>query len=347
MNDKTLHINPYGIDVEMMIEFCNGNVHDFQKQGLQTMQDSNPKVTFSPKDVAKMSINQISVFKPKNECPIIVQRRTDILTVVTVSDNATTKANDISATAAKQPNVPYYNADGAGSILIFHTESGEFVLGGTRNNPAIENELTKNKTPFPKQINATIGGYLANPELPLRKAVIDAIKNKMFLTAVIPEGAPGFEEQNLLKQLCDILDNNDGWENQVCMHTDKWINKDNTLGTMCFLTTIKHINCSNAELAKIDEALQIIMAIKKTEGANPRTLSEFKFVPLQPVITNSLATYSEDEITKARSSYEQFGDTIALTFNDLAVATLAKNGAFKATQYAQLELTHNTSKNTI
>src|SRR5205807_8365839 len=99
---------------------------------------------------------------------------------------------------------------------------------------------------------------------------------------------------------------------------------DDTKGTMCYLTAIKHIHCSDSDLVKIDEALQTIMAVKKVEGVNPRALSAFKFVPLNPVIENSLTTHLEDEITKAKNAYEKFGNSVVVTFNDLAVATFVK-----------------------
>lgn len=284
-----------------------------------------------------------SLFKAIKE-PSVVQRRTDILTVVEINDISKITPNEISATAAKQPNVPNYKPDGAGATLVFHTESGVFVLGGVRSNPALEKELTKENTAFPQQINSTIGGYLANPEISLKDAILDAIKNKMFLKVALTEYAQGFEAQQILKELNKTIENNDGWEEKVCVHTDQWTNKDDTKGTMCYLTAIKHIKCSDSELGKIDEALQTTMTIKKAEGVNARALSAFKFVPLNPVVENSLATHLDDEITKAIKAYENFGNGVVVTFNDLAVATLVKNGAF---QFAQLTPSNNSPRKTI
>lgn len=278
-----------------------------------------------------------TTFKPAKQNVVVVQRRTDILTVLEVNDFSV-KASEISAKAAEQPSVPHYKPDGAGAILVFHTESDNFVLGGVRSNPALAATLTTEDKPYPQQINLTIGGYLANSELPLIDAIIHTIKNKMFLTSDLEEGASGFDAQQTLKKLCAVLESQEGWEEKICVHTDKWINNDTTEGTMCFLTAIKHIQCSNTDLAQINNALQTIMAVKKAEGVNLRTLSEFKFVPLEPVISNSLSTYLEDEVTKAKAAYEKFGNTIAVTFNDLAVATLKKNDAFEMTQGVQLSL---------
>lgn len=289
----------------------------------------------------------ISNATPGEKEALTTKRGSDILTVVEVADNSTVTASKISEDAAQQQDVPHYKSDGAGAILVFHTESGVYVLGGVRNNPALDKELTKENTPFPQQINSTIGGFLADPQLSLRDGVISAIKNKMFLQVELAKDAEGFAAQQVLKELCSIIENNDGWEPKVCVHTDCWTNNDNTKGTMCYLTAIKHISCRDSDLLKINEALQTTMFIKKKENVNPRALSEFKFVTLEPVIANSLATHLDDEITKARKAYEQFGNLVAVTFNDLAVATLAKNGAFQPNLMAQLNSLNNTIKNTV
>ncbi len=101
------------------------------------------------------------------------------------------------------------------------------------------------------------------------------------------------------------------------------------------------------EVKADDEALQTIMSVKQTQGVNPKTLSAFKFVPLQPIIENSLVTYLEDEITKAKQAFEKFGDKVVVTFNDLAIATLAKNDAFRSTQFAQFTTLSSDSREII
>lgn len=287
-----------------------------------------------------------SLFEQVKKHPI-VKRRTDILTVVDILDHSSTSANEISASAAKQSDFPHYRPDGAGATLIFHTESNTYVLGGIRCNPALEKELTSDNCLFPQQINSTIGGYLANPELSLREAIIEAVKNKMFLKSKIIEGSPGFEAQQVLMNLCLTLENNEGWEEKVCVHTDKWTNNDSTESTMCYLTAIKHTQCSDADLFRISESLETIMTIKKEEGINPRALSAFKFVPLQPIISNSLATHLNDELTKAQMAYKQFGNVVAVTFNDLAIATLSKSEAFSFGQFAQFSLSGDAIETTV
>jgi hypothetical protein len=272
--------------------------------------------------------------------PIITKRRSDILAVV-AADVSNMTLSAVNALAASQPDVPTYKPDGAGATLVFHTNTGDYVLGGVRENPALSKETTKDATQYPLQINSTIGGYAGNPEAVLRDAVLDSIKNKMFLKVALSEDQPGYQDQQILMQLCDVIANDDGWESRICVHTDKWVNDDKSEGTMCYMTTIKHINCNDADLVNINEALQATMAIKKAEGVNTRALSEFKFVELQPIIENSLASYLDDEKTKAIKAYERFGDVVAVTFNDLAIATLAKNSAFKFDHAAQLSMTNN------
>lgn len=278
------------------------------------------------------------VFTQSKQNIITISRGTDKLTVVEVPDVSKVTADQISEAAAVQPEFPRYKPDGAGAILAFHTEGGVFVLGGIRNNPALAEKFTKDGKKFPQQINSTIGGRLENPNSPLKDSMLNAIKVKMFLDSDIPEGQKGFEAQQTLKDLFKTIETNKDWEKNICVHTDRWINKDQSEGTMCYLTGIKHIKCSNADLEKIDTALQVVMEIKKSSGVAPKTLSEFKFVHLQPIIKNSLATHLQDEITKASEAYAQYGNIVAVTFNDLAMATLAKNGAFKIKISAQLML---------
>lgn len=272
---------------------------------------------------------------PSEFRPVIVQRKSDMLTVVEIADNSKATSREIATIASKQLNFPNYTPDNASTTLVFHTESGAYLLGGIRSNPGLKDKLTKDGTLFPQQVNACIGGYSPDPAIPFRISAINSIKNKMFLNSELL--GSGQQEQKLLKELCNTVEKNEGWEEKVCVHTDKWSEND-IEKTMSVLTAVKHIQCTDSDIVKIDKALTTIMRIKKEAGEPIRTLSEFKFIELQPVITNSLDSYLEDEITKAKNAYEQFGDRITVTFNDLAVATLAKNGAFQKHTSAQLIL---------
>jgi hypothetical protein len=278
------------------------------------------------------------LFKP-TVVPVTVQRNTDILTVVEVAtDLSQITANETIAAAANQAVIPRFRPNGIGATLIFHTESGSYVLGGIRSNPALEKELTNDGKPFPQQINSTIGGFLKDPESNVKSGIVTAIKNKLFLDEELKAEENGFESQQILKTLVAIIENDQGWENKIAVHTDHWQNQDNSRGIMCFLTAIKHIHCSDADKDKIDWALKTMIADRKEKGVNPKTLSAFEFVPLQPIIENSHASYFNDELTKAKKAYQTFGNKVAVTFNDLAVATLAMSKAFHAKESAEFVL---------
>lgn len=260
--------------------------------------------------------------------PQMVTRNSDILTTVKIQDNSAVTCRKIAELAAEQDKFPNYPADNAGVSLVFHTENEEYLLGGVRPNQALQGEFTKDGTPFPQQIIVMIGGYLPNADLPFREAAINAVKNKMFLNT--PLTGEGLQAQATLDQLCESISADSGWEDTICVHTDKWL-EDGAEKTMCVLTAIKHINCKNSELLKIEEALKTIMAIKTAEGANLRTLTAFQFTKIKPILGNSLNNYLKSELEKATNAYEKYGNQIAVTFNELAVATLALNGAFAKT----------------
>lgn len=293
----------------------------------QIMNHQNPIVQMWKKSLIKLNTESINR----------IQRGSDLLTIIETTDISKVCASEISEAASKQPNFPHYKADGAGAVLIFHTETGAYVLGGIRSNPALNEKLTKDSTAFPMQINTTTGGYLPNPSSSLKEGILNAVKSKLFSKTELTENEKGFEAQQALKNLLQTIGNTEGWEEKICVHTDQWKEKD-TEKTMCYLTAIKHIACSDEDITKIDNALQTMMGIKKSEGVN----LAFKFVALQPIIENSLSTYQANEITKATEAYNKHGNQVVVTFNDLAVATLAINNAFKIVNFAQLTLPSDT-----
>lgn len=272
-----------------------------------------------------------------------VQRNSDILAVVNAADHSQVTAEQISEFAAKNiKDFPHYKPDGAGAILIFHavglTDTNAtcttFVLGGIRENPALTGKFVEGNTPFPRQINTSIGGHLPDPKISLREATVNAIKEKMFVNSILPDSCNG--AKTAIKELCEIIENENDWEAAVCIHTDQWKNGDGTIGTMCYLTTVKHIRCKDVYLTQIQSALQAIIDVKKMEGANLRTLSEFTFVPLNPVIQNSISLYEKDEEAKATIAYMQYKNEATVAFNDLSVATLKQNGAFDTSKFVKL-----------
>lgn len=261
-------------------------------------------------------------------CPVTVTRRTDMLAVVEGEMNNKITSRQIAE--ATKDVLPQYTPDNASAILVFHTASKTLVLGGLRANKALEGKKTSEGTDFPKQLNAATGGKsTVPPELPLRAAIVERVTTKMFVDAE-------FEGATALVKLREAIQADEGWESKACVHTDKWGEQEKD--RMCVITAIKHIECSEADIEKLQTALNTIMGIKKEAGAKPWEVTDFRFVELQPIIDSSLASYADDELVKATKAYESFKDLVAVTFNDLAVATLAKNGAFTHRSYARLSL---------
>ncbi len=244
-------------------------------------------------------------------------------------------ANALNAQAGSQPAMPMHKPDGAGAMLIFHTPEGIFVLGGMRNNPALDNAFTDNGGKFPQQINSTIGGYMTQPELPLRQSVMTSIRNKFFAQGGGDQKMEQTADRQIIEDLCRTIEHDDGWESQVCVHTSKWANEDGSEGQMCFMTAVKHIACSHGDLEKIEKALASNIESRKSASA---VLSAFKFIPLEPLVENSKATYDKDEVSKAQNAYTQFQDSVAVTFNDMAVATFAQGNALQHSRPAHLAL---------
>lgn len=204
-----------------------------------------------------------------------------------------------------------------------------------RNNPALDNAFTDKGGKFPQQINSTIGGYMTQPELPLRQSVMTSIRNKFFAQGGGDQKLEQTADRQIIEDLCRTIEHDDGWENQVCVHTSKWANEDGSEGQMCFMTAVKHIACSHGDLEKIEKALASNIESRKSASA---VLSAFKFVPLEPLVENSKATYDKDEVSKAQNAYTQFQDSVAVTFNDMAVATFAQGNALQHSRPAHLAL---------
>lgn len=218
-------------------------------------------------------------------------RGSDKLVVVNVNDNTNVTPIDVSLEAGKVKDFPAYKAGGLAVALIFHTATKNYVLGSLRENPRLNGLKTKDGKDFPLQFNSATGGRVPDPSLPLREAAVRNIKSRMVLD----------------DNLCAAIEMEEGWEDQVCVHTDKWT-ENSEEKTMCVLTMVKHLSCSDKDLEKISH------------------LSQFTFMELDSVIQNSCISYMEGEVEKAEKGYEE---KIAVIFNDLAVATLAKEGAFQ------------------
>lgn len=262
--------------------------------------------------------------EPTTPSSAVIVRGTDILTTMKVNLNLGASAESIARAASDAvPELPRYRPDGAGVILVFHTDSGCHVLGGERENRALRDLKTSDGSAFPPQITMTLGGTLSDPERSLKDSLIDAAKRRLLLE--VPTAAQGDVDLATLNRLADAVASPDGWETQVCIHTDKWRNRQGGESTMCYLTGVKHLQCSDDEFALISKALDSSTEARRTHGSS-QTLMAFRFASLDAMVANASATYAMNEKDKAEHAWQQFGNQVAVTFNDLAVATLAGNG---------------------
>jgi len=258
----------------------------------------------------------------------ILKRGSDILATVSVNLNLNESAEAVARTASNaMPELPQYEPDGAGVILVVHTESGCFVLGSVRENPALQGRTTSEGSAFPLQMTTSLGGRVTAPGRPLKELMVEAARNRILPKAPVDEHHDSNTALQSLTSLCDAIAAPEGWEAQVCVHTDKWVNKDGSESTMCYLTAVKHLRSSDAQLADFGKALASSMEVKRIQGEDTRTLMSFRFARLDALVSNACATYALDEKSKAERAWEQFGAEVAVTFNDLAVVTLASNGA--------------------
>ncbi len=222
------------------------------------------------------------------------------------------------------PNEP----DGLGVILVFHTEKNNYVLGGIRENSALKNKLAEDGSKFPPQISTSVGGRLDNPEQPIKDAAMTILKYRILPLTEVDASDDRYQDQELLKKFAKSVAEPMGWNEKVCFHTSTWENANGSEGKMNYVTVVKHIQCDDEDCQQLTRALESSMAIKAAKGEPTRSLQPFNFVALEPIIDNSNASYALDEVDKANQAYAKYKNQICLTFNDMAMAALAKNGAF-------------------
>nr|WP_217344202.1 hypothetical protein [Noviherbaspirillum sp. L7-7A]MBV0878327.1 hypothetical protein [Noviherbaspirillum sp. L7-7A] len=266
----------------------------------------------------------------------VLERGSDIMTVISGQIDMSQSAQSLcDMAAASSPRFPGYRPDGAGAIVILHTESGRFVFGSLRANPALQSCRAPNGQPYPLQMNTCVGGYLPNPETPLKSAILAAARPKVMregLSVATPEAS---RVQGQLAQLLDAIETDAGWEPRVCIHTDKWKDREGNEKTMCFLTAVKHLQCTEADRTALEQGLKFNAMLPSSSGREPIA---FGFALIDNLTANALDTYAADEVTKATRAWEAHGDTVAVVFNDLATAALKKNRAFECDSPARLTL---------
>jgi hypothetical protein len=88
-----------------------------------------------------------------NKETFVIQEADEIFTAF-AGDISQLTAEYISSVTSRQPNTPaqykdFFSPNGAGATIVFRTETGEFVLGGIRQHPALDG------LDYPQQIIAT------------------------------------------------------------------------------------------------------------------------------------------------------------------------------------------------
>ena len=266
----------------------------------------------------------------------VLQRNSDTMTVVQGTDLHRRSAQEICNLAASMSrDFPSYPPSGAGVIIIFHTEAGLFFLGAVRENPCLKNLKINDQHFYPLQINASIGGYLADPDSPFAEGVVSAVKAKILSRDLAVDNLQVQKSNQLLQGMCNAIESDEGWETNICIHTDKWGDAGKEQ-TMSHLTGVKHLSATEADRIAIEEALKTVLS--SSTGPESKVVTNFSFAVLEPMIQNSAEFWDKDEITKAQSAWEKYGNEITVTFNDLAVVALKKSNAFESTSSVRLDL---------
>lgn len=263
-------------------------------------------------------------------------RGSDIMTVLSGQVDTSQSASSLCDLAKdSSPHFPSYPPDGAGAIVVFHTERGNFVLGSVRENPCLKSVLAPNGQPYPPQIDTCLGGRLPNPETSLRSAILSAARPKVLRENLVLDTPEANRVQGQLAQLLDAIEADAGWESRICIHTDTWKDREGNEKTMCFLTAVKHLQCTEADRNALEQAFRVNATLS---SSSPYAPIAFGFASLASIASNALDTYAADEVTKATRAWEAHGDTVAVVFNDLATAALKKNRAFECDSPARLTL---------
>jgi hypothetical protein len=265
-----------------------------------------------------------------------LSRGSDIMTVLSGQVDTSQSASSLCDLAKESsPHFPSYPPDGAGAIVVIHTERGDFVLGSVRANPCLKAVLAPSGQPYPLQIDTCLGGRLPSPETPLRSAILSAARPKVLRENLVLETPEAKRVQGQLAQLIEAIEADAGWEPRICIHTDTWKDREGNEKTMCFLTAVKHLHCTEADRNALEQAFRSNAMLSSTSGREPIA---FGFALLDGVTANALDTYAADEVTKATRAWEAHGDTVTVVFNDLATAALKKNRAFECDSPARLTL---------
>ena len=111
----------------------------------------------------------------KSDC---VQVNGNFVTAVKKVDVSTTTANALRDKAVERHKdvFPSLTPDNASTVLVFHTETGDYTLAAIRKNPDVD-------ATFPDQINGSTGGYLPPDKCSgaFLNALLTTLSQKMLL----------------------------------------------------------------------------------------------------------------------------------------------------------------------
>lgn len=257
----------------------------------------------------------------------LIVRGSDKL-ITAKADMKTATASDVHAIARKESNeeIRNYKPDGCGALLLFHTPDHKiYGLGTLRANPALKDKLTNENQSFSLQMDTEIGGKLFNPDASLKEQIVNAVKFKMYFKQELQNLSDEVvEAQKILHQLISIIADSHGWGDDICVHTDHWTNKDESVSTMNYLTAIKHINCTKDDLDTIENALKIMTIYQKSTEENPRNFQTYPFIKTMNCATED-SFIVLNELDKAKIAAEK---DFLMTFNDLCLKTFKDNGSY-------------------
>lgn len=243
--------------------------------------------------------------------------------VVQKQIDSTTTSSQIAAVAAEK--LPDLTPDKACVTAIFNTGKRLLVLTNSRINPDVT-EKTVDGTDYPKQIEASVGGALRQglpftTETPFKEALAGHLKTKLLLSENLVAQNPANEEANktMSQVIQSILGN---LRNTFAIHTNTGTWK------MKVITAISRIDIKEEEVDLILNASRLIATAKKAAGVHPREILEVELREFQPLVDTADKTadiVNETEIAKAAYAIAK---EERVTFNNYAIATLFRNGAF-------------------
>jgi hypothetical protein len=93
--------------------------------------------------------------------------------------------------------------------------------------------------------------------MPLKQAIISVAGSKL-LRKTVAESPEAKRSQRQLGKMLEVIEADEGWKPRVCIHTDKWQGQERDEQTMCFMTAVKHLQCTDAERSALERAFKVV-----------------------------------------------------------------------------------------